>query len=133
MVWFHGGAFRQGSESYEAEGVDGAAAASQGQIVFVSLTHRLGALGYLQLSDEFGPSYASSGNAGMLDLAAALKWVKATRYSLWAPSTFPRLRSKVPSGRWPAFRAPSRRRQSVNPSAGRDDKRSSAAATTSRS
>lgn len=75
IVWFHGGAFRQGSESYAAEGVDGAAAA-QGDVVFVSLTHRLGVLGYFRLSDDFGSKYASSGNVGMLDLAAALGWVK---------------------------------------------------------
>jgi para-nitrobenzyl esterase len=76
MVWWHGGAFRIGSESYAAEGVDGAAAASQEDVVFVSLTHRLGVLGYLQLSNEFGRKYANSGNVGMLDLAAALEWVK---------------------------------------------------------
>lgn len=76
VVWFHGGAFRQGSESYEAEGVDGAAAAIRNNVVLVSLTHRLGVLGYLQLSEEFGAKYASSGNVGMLDLAAALQWVK---------------------------------------------------------
>lgn len=76
VVWFHGGAFRSGSESYEIGGVVGAAAAAPGDIVFVSLTHRLGVLGHLQLSDAFGAKYASSGNVGMLDLAAALTWVK---------------------------------------------------------
>lgn len=76
IVWFHGGAFSLGTESYDAEGVDGGAAASQANVVFVSLTHRLGVFGYLQLGQEFGSKYASSGNVGMLDLAAALQWVK---------------------------------------------------------
>ena len=54
-------------------------------------------------------------------------------YSLSAPSSLPRLRSKVPSGKCPALRAASRRRQSEKPRAGRPRNRASAFATTSES
>ena len=76
VVWLHGGAYQGGSDNYEAEGADGAAAAASGDYVFVSLTHRLNILGFFQLGEEFGPAYASSGNAGLLDIAAALTWVQ---------------------------------------------------------
>src|SRR5262249_10867285 len=76
MVWWHGGAFRIGSDNYAAEGTVGAAAASRHDYVFVSVTHRLNVLGYLQLGKEFGREYANSGNVGMLDLAASLQWVR---------------------------------------------------------
>ncbi len=75
VVWFHGGAYTSGHESYPGGGADGARAAEE-DIVFVSLTHRLNAFGFLQLPEEFGPAYASSGNVGMLDLAAGLEWVQ---------------------------------------------------------
>ena len=42
----------------------------------VTLNHRLGVLGYLDLSSHFGDEYAASGNAGMLDLVLALEWVR---------------------------------------------------------
>lgn len=77
IVWLHGGAFKIGNAHYDAEGADGAFAAADGDYVFVSLTHRLNVLGYLQLGSEFGPEYAQSGNVGLLDLVAALKWVQA--------------------------------------------------------
>ena len=76
LVWLHGGAYQLGSDNYEAEGADGAAAAASGDYVFVSLTHRLNILGFLQLGEQFGPEYASSGNVGLLDIAAALTWVQ---------------------------------------------------------
>lgn len=73
MVHIHGGGFRtgSGSESYS----DGAKLALAGDVVVVSVTHRLGALGYLYLGDVFGPDYAV-GNAGNLDLVLALQWVR---------------------------------------------------------
>ena len=76
VVWFHGGAYKIGSNDYLAEGANGAFAAGSGDIVFVSLNHRLNVLGYLQLGPEFGKEYARSGNVGLLDLVAALTWVK---------------------------------------------------------
>ena len=74
MVWLHGGGFATGS-GQELPGYDGANLARKGDVVVVTLNHRLNVLGFLDLSD-FGPEYASSGNAGLLDLVAALQWVK---------------------------------------------------------
>lgn len=73
MVWLHGGGFAAGS-GQELPGYDGANLAKEGAVV-VTLNHRLNALGFLDLS-EFGDKYAKSGNAGLLDIVAALQWVK---------------------------------------------------------
>lgn len=75
MVWLHGGGFSAGS-GQELPGYDGANLARKGDVVVVTLNHRLNVLGFLDLS-EFGEEYSMSGNAGLLDLEAALKWVKA--------------------------------------------------------
>ena len=74
MVWLHGGGFSAGS-GQELPGYDGANLARKGDVVVVTVNHRLNVLGFLDLSD-FGPEYAQSGNAGLLDLVAALQWVK---------------------------------------------------------
>lgn len=74
MVWLHGGGFAAGS-GQELPGYDGANLARKGDVVVVTLNHRLNVLGFLDLSD-FGPEYACSGNAGLLDLVAALEWVR---------------------------------------------------------
>lgn len=74
MVWLHGGGFAAGS-GQELPGYDGANLARKGDVVVVTLNHRLNVLGFLDLS-EFGEEYASSGNAGLLDLVAALEWVR---------------------------------------------------------
>jgi para-nitrobenzyl esterase len=74
MVWIHGGAFQIGSGSWPY--YDGAALARRGDAVVVTVNHRLGILGYLHLAELAGESYAGSGNAGMLDLVAALEWVR---------------------------------------------------------
>ena len=73
MVWLHGGAFTMGS-SLENVSYEGHSASKYGQIVFVSINHRLNILGYCDLS-EFGEEYANSGNAGTSDMVAALQWV----------------------------------------------------------
>lgn len=73
MVWLHGGGFAAGS-GQELPGYDGANLARKGDVVVVTLNHRLNVLGFLDLSD-FGEEYASSANAGMLDIVAALQWV----------------------------------------------------------
>ncbi len=73
MVWLHGGGFSAGS-GQELPGYDGANLALKGDVVVVTLNHRLNVLGFLDLSD-FGEKYANSANAGMLDIVAALKWV----------------------------------------------------------
>lgn len=73
MVWLHGGGFVEGSGS--AGLYDGSALVRRGDVVVVSLNHRLGALGYLHPGAAAGEPWASSGNAGMLDIVAALGWV----------------------------------------------------------
>ena len=74
MVWLHGGGYTAGS-AQELRSYDGENLARRGDVVVVSLNHRLHALGYLDLS-KFGEQYAASGNAGMLDIVAALEWVR---------------------------------------------------------
>ncbi len=73
MFWCHGGGFFVGSSS--GGWYDGTALARHGDVVIVTMNHRLGPLGYLHLADLIGPAYTASGNAGMLDLVAALQWV----------------------------------------------------------
>lgn len=72
MVWLHGGFFRQGSGS----SVDGSALAGRGDVVVVSVNHRINIFGYNHLADIAGPEFRHSGNAGMLDIKAALEWVR---------------------------------------------------------
>ena len=74
MVWLHGGGFANGSGG--AAMYDGAALARKGDVVTVTVNHRLNVFGYLHLGDLFGPEFALSGVAGMLDLILALEWVR---------------------------------------------------------
>jgi para-nitrobenzyl esterase len=74
MVWLHGGGYSAGS-GQELLSYDGENLSRRGDVVVVSLNHRLNALGYLNLS-HYGDKYASSANAGMLDIVAALEWVR---------------------------------------------------------
>jgi len=74
MVWLHGGGYTAGS-GQELRSYDGENLARRGDLVVVSLNHRLNAFGYLDLS-KFGDQYAASGNVGMLDIVAALEWVR---------------------------------------------------------
>lgn len=74
MVRLHGGGFSAGSGSWPQS--DGTRMARNENLVMVTINHRLGALGYLYLAELAGPRYADSGNAGMLDLILALKWVR---------------------------------------------------------
>ncbi|MDO4622905.1 MAG: carboxylesterase family protein [Eubacteriales bacterium] len=74
MVWLHGGGFASGS-SIEQESYDGHNLAAYGDVVLVSVNHRLNVFGHLDMS-SFGPQYANSVNAGIADLVAALQWVK---------------------------------------------------------
>jgi len=74
MVWLHGGGFTAGS-SIELPSYDGENLAKKGDVVLVSVNHRLNVLGFLDLS-AYGDKYKGSGNAGLLDLVAALQWVK---------------------------------------------------------
>jgi len=74
MVWLHGGGFQAGS-GQELKSYDGERLTRRGDVVVVSLNHRIGVLGHLDLA-AYGEPYASSGNLGMLDLVAALEWVR---------------------------------------------------------
>jgi para-nitrobenzyl esterase len=73
MVWLHGGGFNIGTGS--GPRTDGTNLARAHDVVSVSLNHRLGVLGYCHLGD-IDRDFAQSGNAGQLDLIAALEWVR---------------------------------------------------------
>jgi para-nitrobenzyl esterase len=74
MVWLHGGGFDAGSGN-DLPAFDGHNLARRGDVVVVTLNHRLNLLGFLDLSAH-GERYARSANAGMLDIVAALEWVR---------------------------------------------------------
>ncbi|MAS41932.1 MAG: carboxylesterase [Rhodobacteraceae bacterium] len=73
MVWLHGGAFAFGAGN--SPGYDGGALAARGDVVVVTVNHRLNAFGYLT-PETRDPRFAASGMAGMLDLCQALEWVR---------------------------------------------------------
>jgi para-nitrobenzyl esterase len=73
MVWLHGGGFSAGSGSRNV--FEGTRLCQRGDVVVVTLNHRLSVFGFLYLGHIGGAEYAESGNAGMLDLVAALRWV----------------------------------------------------------
>jgi len=75
MVWLHGGGFSTGS-GHEMKTYDGENLARRGDVVVVSLNHRVGAVGFLNLASLGDEKYAASANLGMLDIIAALEWVR---------------------------------------------------------
>jgi para-nitrobenzyl esterase len=113
MFWCHGGAFIAGSGS--SAWYEGTDLCRKGDVVVVTINHRLGAFGYLHLEDldntrrsEAEPSkrvsevrtardardsknqFGSSGNAGMLNIVAALDWCATTlRVSAATPAMSP--------------------------------------------
>lgn len=74
MVWLHGGGYFAGS-SCELPTYHGENLCLKGDVVVVSLNHRLNALGFLDLS-TLSDKYARSANVGMMDIIEALKWVR---------------------------------------------------------
>ena len=74
MVWLHGGAFSYGSAN--SPWYDGSSLARRNDIVVVSVNHRLNIFGHLDLSATGDERFAASGNVGVLDLVAALEWVR---------------------------------------------------------
>ncbi|PWU04129.1 MAG: carboxylesterase/lipase family protein [Terriglobia bacterium] len=74
MVWLHGGGFTSGSGSYTM--YDGANMARKHDVVTVTVNHRLNSFGFLYLADLGGEKFAHAANAGMLDIVAALEWVR---------------------------------------------------------
>mgnify|MGYP004449996059 CR=1 FL=1 len=73
MVWFHGGAYTAGS-AIEHICYEGDNLAEYGDVVVVSINHRLNVLGYCDLS-SLGEEYKNSANLGNMDIVASLKWV----------------------------------------------------------
>ncbi|GAB3346592.1 carboxylesterase/lipase family protein [Marilutibacter aestuarii] len=74
LVYIHGGGFNNGSGSDPL--YDGVNLCTRGDVVVVTVNHRLNAFGYLYLGNLGGPAYADSGNVGQLDLVQALHWVR---------------------------------------------------------
>ncbi len=74
MVWIHGGAFTIGSGSQAL--YDGSVLARRGDVVVVTVNYRLGPLGFIRLADVTNGKIPASGNEGILDQIAALKWVR---------------------------------------------------------
>jgi para-nitrobenzyl esterase len=74
MVWFHGGGFSGGSGGDVR--YDGTRLADRHGVVLVTVNERLNAFGFLYLAELGGEKYADSGNVGILDLVAALRWVR---------------------------------------------------------
>lgn len=74
LFWLHGGGYTSGN-GQEHPGYDGRNLADKGDVVVVTVNHRLNVLGFLDLS-AFGEKYKGSANVGMTDIVAALRWVK---------------------------------------------------------
>lgn len=74
MVYFHGGAYSNGSVT--DEWTHGHRLAASEDVVVVTVNHRLNAFGYLYLA-RLDPRFADSGNLGQLDLILALEWIRA--------------------------------------------------------
>lgn len=73
LVWLHGGGFFAGS-SIEQVCYDGKSLAENGDVVVVTVNHRLNLLGFLDMS-PYGAQFENSANAGMQDIVEALRWV----------------------------------------------------------
>ena len=73
MVWFHGGGFSSGSGA--SRGYDGVRLARRGDVVVVTVNHRLNVFGYLDLA-HYGDEFRDSSVAGVLDMVQALEWVR---------------------------------------------------------
>src|SRR5271168_2932459 len=74
LFYIHGGAYNNGTVNCDL--YDGNRLCHRGDVVVVTVNHRLNAFGYMYLGELGGKEYADSGNAGMLDIILALKWVQ---------------------------------------------------------
>jgi para-nitrobenzyl esterase len=74
MVYVHGGGYVAHSANFST--YDGVHLCRRGDVVVVTLNHRLNAFGYLYLEELGGPEFNDSGNVGQLDLILALEWVR---------------------------------------------------------
>jgi para-nitrobenzyl esterase len=70
MVWIHPDGIG------DSNWTDGANLARDGEVVYVQLNYRFYVIGHLHLGDLAGPEYADSGNSGILDIVAALQWIR---------------------------------------------------------
>jgi para-nitrobenzyl esterase len=75
MVWLHGGGFQVGS-GHDLAAYDGESLSTRGDVVVITLNHRLGVFGHLNLAELCGERYVRSGNAGILDIVLALEWIQ---------------------------------------------------------
>jgi para-nitrobenzyl esterase len=75
MVWLHGGAF-EGGGSGSSNWYDGERLCLRGDIVVVTVTHRLNVFGYMHLGDV-APQLTVDANVGQTDLVQALQWIRA--------------------------------------------------------
>lgn len=74
LVWLHGGGFSSGN-GIEQDGYDGENISRYGDIVYISVNHRLNSFGYTDFAKVGGEKYLHSGNVGILDIVAALQWI----------------------------------------------------------
>lgn len=74
MVWLHGGGFEAGTGSMLL--YDGTRVARRGDVVVVTINHRLNVFGHCYLDHLLGEEAAGSANVGFLDIVAALEWVR---------------------------------------------------------
>jgi para-nitrobenzyl esterase len=74
MFWCHGGGFVTGSGSSPV--TEGANLARRGDLVVVTINHRLNVLGFTSLEEPGGSEFETSGDVGMLDIVRALEWVR---------------------------------------------------------
>lgn len=74
LVYIHGGGYTSGNGASPL--THGANLSARGDVVVVTLNHRLNLFGHLYLGGVAGADYAASGNAGLLDLVLALEWVR---------------------------------------------------------
>ncbi len=74
MFWIHGGGFSGGSDGFVA--YDGTELARKHDVVVVGINHRLNAFGFMYLADMADSRFVEASNAGMLDIVAALEWVR---------------------------------------------------------
>ncbi len=73
LFWIHGGGWREFAGT--ARGFDGTALAREGDVVVVTINHRLNGFGFLRIEDT-DERFADAANTGMLDIVAALEWVR---------------------------------------------------------
>lgn len=74
LVWIHGGGNVVGAGSQRL--YDGSELVRRGDVVIVTLNYRLGIFGFLHGTSVTGEAFPTSGNEGLLDQVAALRWVQ---------------------------------------------------------